>query len=85
MTGACWRIDSDYASAVMNPRKQLAKTIRDELTHSDSVLIPESTLQAFLEASTDDLSLEAYLLATENGWAARLTPDRHWVFEQKVS
>lgn len=69
----------------MNPRRQLAKTIRDELTQSDSVLIPESTLQSFLQTSITDLSLEAYLLAKENGWTARRTPDCHWLFEQKVS
>jgi hypothetical protein len=69
----------------MNPRKQLAKTIRYELTQSDSVLIPESTLQSFLEASGPDLGLEAYLLAKENGWTATCTPDCHWLFEQKGS
>ncbi len=69
----------------MSPRRQLAKTIRYELTQSDSVLIPESTLQAFLEADSTDLSLEAYLLAEENGWTVRLTPDRHWLFERKGS
>ena len=75
----------NYDFAVMNPRKELAKTIRFELTQSDSVLITESTLQAFLETNSDDLSLEAYLLAIENGWTATLTPDRHWLFEQKAS
>lgn len=69
----------------MSPRRQLAKTIRYELTQSDSVLIPENTLQAFLETSNDDLSLEAYLLAEENGWTVKCTPDRHWLFEQKGS
>ena len=77
--------EPDYAIDPVKPRRQLAKIIRDELTHSDSVLIPESTLQAFLEASSEDLSLEAYLLATENGWATRLTPDGHWLFERKDS
>jgi hypothetical protein len=69
----------------MNPRKQLAKTIRYELTLSDSVLIPESTLQSLLQTSNTDLSLEAYLLAKENGWTATCTPDCHWLFEQKGS
>jgi hypothetical protein len=50
----------------MNPRKTLAKIIRDEPVHSESVLIPESTLQAFLETGTTELSLEAALLAYES-------------------
>ncbi len=69
----------------MNPRRKLAKIIRDELTQSDSVLIPESTLQAFLETSTTNLSLEATLLAYENGWTTKLTPDGLWLFERKGS
>jgi len=69
----------------MNPRRKLAKIIRDELIHSDSVLIPESTLQSFLETSDTDISLEAYLLALENGWTAKNTPDHHWLFERKGS
>ena len=56
----------------MNPRRQLAKIIREELTHSDSVLVPESTLQSFRKASSADLSSEATLLAYENGWTANL-------------
>jgi len=67
----------------MSPRRQLAKIIREELTHSDSVLIPESTLQSFLEASNTDLSLEATLLAYENEWTAKPTTDNHWLFERK--
>ena len=82
---ACSDFHPDYPFIVMNPRRQLAKMIRYELVHSDSVLVPESTLQSFLEASSADLGLEAYLLANENGWTARFTPDRHWLFERKGS
>jgi len=64
-------------------RKQLTKTIHDELTHSDSVLIPENTLQSFLGVSGADLSVEAYLLANENGWIATHTPDHQWLFERE--
>jgi hypothetical protein len=56
---------------------------RDDLTQSDSVLIPESTLQAFLGADSTDLSLEATLLANENGWIAKRTADHHWLFKRK--
>ena len=58
---------------------------RDELTQSDSVLIPESTLQSLLGVSGADLGLEAFRLATENGWTVSLTSDNHWLFERKVS
>jgi len=51
----------------------------------DSVLIPESTLEAFLGASSTDLSLEASQLANENGWTATRTPDGHWQFEREGS
>ena len=68
---------------VMKCRKT-AEMIREELTQSDSVLIPESTLQSFLGASSTDLSLEASQLANENGWTATRTPDSHWLFERKV-
>jgi len=59
--------------------------IREELTQSDSVLIPESTLQSFLGANGAELSLEASRLASENGWTAKLTPDGHWLFERTGS
>jgi len=58
--------------------------IREELTQSDSVLIPESTLQSFLGVSTSDISLEVSHLANENGWTATRTPDADWLFERKV-
>ena len=64
-------------------RRQTDKMIRDELTQSDSVLIPESTLQSFLGVSSTDLSLEVSQLANENGWMARFTQDRLWLFERK--
>jgi hypothetical protein len=66
-------------------RRKTAEMIRDELTQSDSVLIPESTLEAFLGASSTDLSLEASQLANENGWTATRTPDGHWQFEREGS
>ena len=69
----------------MNQRMQMPEMMRDELIHSDSVLIPESTLQSFLRASSTDLSLEASQIANENGWIATRTPDRHWLFERKAS
>jgi hypothetical protein len=56
-----------------------------ELTQSDPVLIPESTLQSFLGVSGTDLSLETSRLAHENGWTATRTPDGHWLFERKGS
>ncbi len=62
-----------------------AEIIRDELVHSDSVLIPENTLQTFLGASGTDISLEASDLARENGWTVTRTPERHWLFERKPS
>ena len=52
---------------------------------SDSVLIPENTLQSLLGVSGPDLSLETSHLAHENGWTAKLTPDGHWLFERKGS
>ena len=58
--------------------------IRDELTQSDPVLIPESTLQSFFGVSSRNLSLEVSQLANENGWTATRTPDSHWLFERKV-
>ena len=63
-------------------RRKTAEMIRDELTQSDPVLIPESTLQSFLGHSTD-LSLEASRHANENGWAATRTPDQNRQFEGK--
>jgi len=63
----------------------MAEMIRVELAKSNSVLIPESTLQSFLGVSSTDLSLEASLLACENGWIAKLTPDGQWLFERKAS
>ena len=59
--------------------------IRDELTQSDSVLIPESTLQTFLGVSISDIGLEVAQLAKENGWTAKLTTDGNWLFERKNS
>jgi hypothetical protein len=59
--------------------------IRDELTQSESVLIPESTLRSFLGVSSTDLSSEVSYLADENGWIAKLTSDGHWLFERKGS
>jgi hypothetical protein len=44
---------------------------------SDSVLVPEDTLQALLGVSGSDLSSETCHLANENGWPAKLTPDDH--------
>ena len=82
---ACCDSHLDYVNIIMNPRRKLAKIIRDELTQSDSVLIPESTLQAFLEVTETDLSLEATLLAYENGWITKRTTDHHWLYERKVS
>jgi len=49
----------------------------------DSILIPESTLQSFWGIGSTDISLEASQLAHENGWAAKLTLDGHWLFERK--
>jgi hypothetical protein len=69
----------------MNRRLFTAEIIRDELVHSDSVLIPESTLQTFLGANGTDISLEASDLARENGWIVTSTPDRNWLFERKPS
>jgi len=64
-------------------RRQTAELIRDELTQSDSVLIPENTLQSLLGVSGPDLSLETSHLANENGWTAKPTPDGYWLFERK--
>ena len=50
---------------------------------SDSVLIPENTLQSLLGVSGPDLSSEASQVADENGWTAKLTPNGHWLFERK--
>jgi hypothetical protein len=72
----------DYVFIVMKRRKTV-EMIRDELVQSDSVLIPESTLQSFLGVSSTDLSLEVSQLANENGWTATRTPDAHWLFERK--
>jgi hypothetical protein len=52
---------------------------------SDSVLIPENTLQSLLGVSGLELSLETSHLANENGWTAKFTPDGHWLFERKGS
>jgi len=52
---------------------------------SDSVLIPENTLQSLLGVSGPDLSLETSPVASENGWTAKLTPDGPWLFERKGS
>jgi hypothetical protein len=66
-------------------RRKTAEMIRDELTQSDSVLIPESTLQTFLGVSISDIGLEVAQLAKENGWTAKLTTDGNWLFERKNS
>jgi hypothetical protein len=50
---------------------------------SDSVLVPEDTLQALLGVSGPDLSSETCHLANENGWTAKLTTDGRWLFERK--
>jgi hypothetical protein len=55
----------------------------NKLIHSDSVLIPESILQSFLGVGKSDLTLEVSQLANENGWMARFTQDRLWLFERK--
>jgi len=52
---------------------------------SDSVLIPENTLQSLLGVSGPDLRLETSHLANENGWTATRTTDGHWQFERKGS
>jgi hypothetical protein len=54
-----------------------------EVTQSDSVLIPENTLQSLLGVSGPDFCLETSHLADENGWTAKLTPHGHWLFERK--
>jgi len=78
---------------VASPRRSRAGTrgdchrikalIRDELAHSDSVLIPENTLQSFLGTSSGELGMAASDLANENGWMVRCNPDRHCLFERK--
>ena len=72
-------------SVVISRAEKLAKIIRDEQIQSDSALTPETTLQAFLETSTADLSLETTLLAYENQWTTKLAQDGHWLFEKRGS
>jgi len=57
----------------------------DSSDQSDSVLIPEDTLQSFLGVSGNDLSVETSQLADENGWTVTHTPDGHWQFVRKGS
>jgi hypothetical protein len=64
---------------------QIMKRISGSWDQSDSVLIPESTLQTFLGVSGPALSSETLCLAIENGWTAKLTSDGHWLFKRKGS
>ena len=52
---------------------------------SDSVLIPEDTLQSLLGVSGIELGVETSDVAKENGWTAMPTPDGHWLFKRNGS
>jgi len=57
----------------------------DSPDQSDSVLIPEETLQSLLGVSGTDLSSEASHVADENGWTVTHTSDGQWQFVRKGS
>ena len=57
----------------------------DPSDQSDSVLIPEDTLQSLLGVSGTELSVETSQIADENGWTVLHTPDGHWQFVRKGS
>ncbi len=65
-------------------RQQTAEVIREELAHSDSVLIPESTLESFLGHGGANLNELVMRLAEENTWIAKRTEDRNWIFQRKA-
>lgn len=70
---------------VMNRHLEIVALIREELAHSDSVLMPENTLLLLLGISRDELPEVASSLAEKNDWTVMQTKDRCWHFQAKAA